>query len=43
VSSKPGIAARSCAEQALQPHRSLLRLNTLRLAQQDKPMETITL
>ena len=35
--------ARSCAEQALQPHRSLLRLNTLKLAQQDKPMETITL
>jgi phosphoribosyl 1,2-cyclic phosphodiesterase len=35
--------ARSCAEQALQPHRSLLRLNTLKLAQQDKPTETITL
>src|SRR3954471_16966874 len=35
--------ARTCAENALGPHRNLLRLNTLRLAMQDRPLETITL
>jgi len=35
--------ARTCAEEALGPRRSLLANNTLRLALQDTPSEPITL
>jgi hypothetical protein len=35
--------ARTCAERALEPRRSLLATNTLRLALQNIPTETITL